>query len=181
MFTRNWSRLLAAFISENSDKIEYKSVTGASNRVSGANNTFLRLGAAGMADAAYLASLYKVRTSYGTHGGVVIGTGTTPPTADDYALSGDIISTFSASASVERFNDENGAGVTATYMITNTGTSDFTIGEIGLIANISHSTYSSSTNTLKALLERTVLDAPVTIPAGGIGQVVYTIRVNYPT
>ena len=30
-------------------------------------------------------------------------------------------------------------------------------------------------------VERTVLETPVTIPAGGVGQVTYTIRMNYPT
>lgn len=29
-------------------------------------------------------------------------------------------------------------------------------------------------------INRTVFDTPVTIAAGGVGQVTYTIRMNYP-
>ena len=73
--------------------------------------------------------------------------------------------------------DESGLTITALYTITNTGSSAFTIGELGLIA----ATYTNVSTNSKCLVERTVLDTPVTIPAGGIGQVEYTITFNYPT
>lgn len=179
MFTKNWLKLLAAVIAENGS-ITYKSVTGTNNTVNKNSFNTLRIGASNMAEEPYMASLDKMRTAYNEYGGVVIGTGTTPPTADDHTLSGSLISDYSFSVAIQRFNDENGAGVTAIYTITNTGTSDFTVGEIGLIANIG-SSVSYTYDGYKALLERTVLDTPLTIPAGGIGQVTYTIRLNYPT
>ena len=111
--------------------------------------------------------------------GAIIGTGTVPPTMDDYCLSGTLITTFTATGAVTKGSDDLGEYLTALYTITNTGTEDFTIGEIGLIG-AGHSGSSSAAN-VKMLLERTVLDEPVTIPAGGVGQVTYTIRMNYPT
>ena len=60
----------------------------------------------------------------------------------------------------------------AVLTITNNNATDITIGEVGIV-------YQGS-NTA-ALLERTVLDSPITIPAGGVSQITYTIRMNYPT
>ena len=122
-------------------------------------------------------NMYFVLTSTGAAtGGVILGTGTTPPTLDDYCLSGDMITTFTYSNSVTVAPGESGVTITALYTITNTGNSAFTIGELGLIA----ATYASASASNKCLVERTVLDTPVTIPAGGVGQVEYTITFNYP-
>ena len=118
-----------------------------------------------------------VLTSTTSSGGVILGTGTTTPTLDDYCLSGDMITTFTYSKNVTVTSDESGVTITALYTITNTGSSAFTIGELGLIA----ATYSSTSTSNKCLVERTVLDTPVTIPAGGVGQVEYTITFNLPT
>lgn len=58
----------------------------------------------------------------------------------------------------------------------NTSSADVTIREIGYYA-----CYDGNTKNSRVLLDRTLLDTPVTIPAGSIGQVVYTITFNYPT
>lgn len=108
--------------------------------------------------------------------GIVIGTGNAAPTIEDYAFSGDIITTFAYSITQTFASDEDGAELTDVLTITNTGSADFTIREIGIVGNPS-----SSGNQKSMLLERTVLDTPVTIPAGGVGQVTYTIRMDYPT
>lgn len=72
--------------------------------------------------------------------------------------------------------DENGE-VIKEYNTT-TGDSAISIGEIGLIASSSNS---YTTADYKALYERTVLDTPVTIEAGGVGIVNYSIKLQYPT
>ena len=122
-------------------------------------------------------SMYYIQTATDSGGGVILGTGTTTPTLDDYCLSGDMITTFTYSKNVTVISDESGVTITALYTITNTGSSAFTIGELGLIA----ATFSSTITSNKCLVERTVLDTPVTIPAGGVGQVEYTITFNLPT
>lgn len=115
----------------------------------------------------------KMWTEYNTNGGVIIGTGDTEPTFDDYKLSGDIISTFTYTSSVTKRVDNEKATISVLYTITNTGTEAFTIREIALKMG-------ESINT-QFLIERSVLDTPVTIEPGGVGQVTYTITFTYPT
>lgn len=118
----------------------------------------------------------SLETANNYNGGVIFGSGTASPTVDDYTMAGELFATGSVSANVERSFDDEGAYWTATYTITNTGDEDFTVGEIGLYAN------SNSTNVKGPfLIERTVLETPITIPAGGVGLVTYNIRLVYPT
>lgn len=116
-----------------------------------------------------------------SRGGVILGTGTTPPTIDDYDLSGALIDGYTYTAFVSSSLIDNGVRISGLYTITNTGTTEFTIGEIGLMANIDGALPNNVAIQYKALLERTVLDTPVTIPAGGVGQVTYTLDIIYPT
>lgn len=125
-------------------------------------------------------SMYNVRTSLGTYGGVIFGDGNAPPTLDDYNLSGNLITSVNATASVKHVNN-NALGakeIRAEYTLTNTGTSSITIREIGLIAAAGGN---NSQSNMKCLLERTVLDEPVTIPRGGSAVIAYTIRMYDPT
>lgn len=112
-------------------------------------------------------------SSYTGGAGVIFGTGDTPPTIDDTRLSGDIVSGFTSSYSQETGVDDEGAYVRTMYTITNTGSEAKTIKEVGLLATVASSTY--------ALIERTVLDEPVTLAAtNGVGQITYTIHYDAP-
>ena len=122
-------------------------------------------------------ALQHIRTNYENRG-VRFGTGNAPATLDDYKLSGDIITTLSGTCAISRGADTNGAYITALYTLTNSGDSDVTVAEVGTFVNINKT---SSSNHAYPMLDRTVLDTPVTIPAGGVGQIVYTITFNYPT
>ena len=174
MFTKNWYRAYAIEIVTTSTKF----INYAGQSTSGyANANHLKLGSTSYSS--NIPALRNVINNLNTNGGVAFGTGNTPPTLDDYKFSGDLITTITGTATVNVAHDDNGLGATALYSLTNTGSSDITIGEIGLIASLESNT--STGSSYKALLERTVLDTPVTIPAGGIGQVTYTIRMNYPT
>ena len=125
--------------------------------------------------------LSKLQTSANSSNGVVLGDGDTPPTFEDYTLAGNLISNFVFTASTSTLKtDDSGATIRALYTITNNNSEAITIKETGLIVNPTQ--FSSSLGAdRKILLERTVLDTPVTIPAGGIGQVEYTITFNLPT
>ena len=103
------------------------------------------------------------------NGGVAFGNGTREPSMNDYTLSGSLVTAFTASALMSKTDNT----ITVTYTLT--ATADITISEIGLFG-----LYYSG-NRYPFVLERTLLDTPVTIPAGGVGQVVYTITLNYPT
>lgn len=126
---------------------------------------------ASWSSARFSLSYINTMTKAPTSNGVVFGDGDKAPTEDDYWLSGNIITTLSGSGTVRKTKDDAGMTVTSSFLLTNSGTSDVTIKEVG---------YCSAYNS-GALLDRTVLDEPLTIPAGGIGQVTYTIRMNYPT
>lgn len=123
-------------------------------------------------------TMKKILTSL-SGSGVVLGTGSTPPTMDDITISGDLITRFAYSAGPIISYGEDGAECTVIYAVTNTGTDAFTVSEIALLYQVY--TSNSGGNGGAFMIDRTVLDEPVTIPAGGIGKVTYTIRMNFPT
>ena len=125
------------------------------------------------ADGAGYPTLKKVRDSYSGNGGIVFGNGDAAPTIDDFALSGDVIpiNTYSVSLTHTVANDKT--TISAVYTITNTGENAMTIKEIAL-------KYGGS-STSQYLIERTVLNTPVTIEPGGVGQVTYTLTLTYPS
>lgn len=170
MFTKNWYK--AIFISQDLIPRKYTNHVGEEYDMS-----WSHIGQIGISsDSSFIPSIYKMRTSLDGGGGVIIGIGTAEPTIDDISLSGDMITTFSYTASVTKELNGDESIIQAVYTITNTGSEEFTIGEIGLTAG----PYGNTSWQFKALYERTVLESPVTIPAGGIGQVTYTIRMKYP-
>lgn len=181
MFTRNfYYGLRATMLSSKLPTIS--EVTGLKN-LAGAlpgNITSIASWAEGIGSSTASASrpsIYFLQTVATSNGGAIIGTGTTPATIDDYKLAGDMITTFTYSKTIKITHDDDKSTITALYTITNTGNAAFTIGEIGLIA----ACYSSgNTAAYRCLVERTVLDSPVTIEAGGVGQVTYTIEINMP-
>ena len=118
--------------------------------------------------------------------GVAFGDGANPVAArSDYALSGSKISTLKGSIDSKGVSESNGVfTANAIYTLTNTGTEEITITEVGLIGLCQGPKADSTNNTIyhvSTLFDHTVLDTPVTIPAGGVGQVEYTITFNYPT
>ena len=109
--------------------------------------------------------------------GVSFGTGTTPATASDYFLEsilGNNKINVSTPSSISFSRYDTYEEYTVTFGVTNKTAEAITISEVGLTAV----PYSYSTASY-ALVDRTVLDAPVTIPAGQSKQITYTIRFNY--
>ena len=113
----------------------------------------------------------------------IFGTGNALPTINDYKLSGEIIKGLSSSNVTttqvfEHVGDVN--KLVTTYTISNTTSSDIIIGEIGIMNTIR--VYYQKSNSydvyVPILLERTALDEPITIPAGGIGRVTYTLEME---
>lgn len=167
MFTKNWYRLISIPIfatSSSSSCSKAVDVTGSSRNL--ASNATL-----------YACSISNnnktVRTSYSTGSGangVMFGTGDTAPTVEDTTLSGSIITGLTISSSFKTVGDnlDDYAEISTVYLVTNTNTEDVTVREIAYVY-------------YGCMMDRTVLDTPVTIPAGGIGQVTYTLRMNYPT
>ena len=102
--------------------------------------------------------------------GVLLGDGDVQPTFDDYKLSGNIITDFSAVTSMSVVETENGLEMTAIYNITNTGSSDITIKEIG------NTRYGGP--NIRILITRDVLSNPVIIAPGNSGIITYKLKIN---
>lgn len=105
---------------------------------------------------------------------LVLGTGTVPPALSDHDLSGSYVRNFSATTyfSSVLSEDDTYCEATSIMTVTNAGSEDVTIGEIGAVYRTAYKT---------VMYDRTLLDVPLTIPAGGIGKITYTIRMVYPT
>lgn len=109
--------------------------------------------------------------------GVSFGNGTAKPTLEDYTYAGDLLTNYSHTYTQTIGSDEQGWFVKTVYTITNTGDEAFTISEVGLTCQ-----YSSVGSYYRTYLyERTLLDEPVTIEAGGVGVVTYIVRFDPPT
>lgn len=174
MFLKNWYRLIALLMGADlGSNIGLINTSG--NKITSTTTTNELLDLTKTGDTYRAPTMATVRTSIGTYPGVIFGTGTTPPTTDDYKLSGKIISTISAKATVTttKANDGNVYTFMGVYEITNTGATAITIGEVALLGGM------SSGSATKYLVERTALDEPVTIPPGGVAQVTYAIRMNF--
>jgi hypothetical protein len=105
-------------------------------------------------------------------GYIVLGNGTTEPTPEDYRLESQITTNLSCdSVSVSR----NTTIKTYTATFSNSGTSPMTITEIGYVSRIIYTyTYFNFVYD-DFLMDRTVLETPITIPAGESRTVTYEL------
>lgn len=178
MLTNNWYKILGAAMAYVSNTVKFTAYDGtATNTISNSYAVSSLKFGDNSSSTPYLGNVLTALPQSNS-AGVIFGNGDTPPTLEDYKLSGDIVSGFTCSAAISKASTDNGISITARYTITNTSSSEIVIKEIGVVSKIMSSNYSG----LKyiGLLDRTVLDTPVTIPAGGVGQVEYTITFNYP-
>lgn len=111
--------------------------------------------------------------------GVVFGTGNTEPTIDDYQMAGEHFVDYTVSHTYENTIDGTTRTLSCRYTLTSTSTESVTIGEVGLSIYAfrksgSYRYYSGF------LIERTALDSPITIPAGGVGIITYTLKFGLP-
>ena len=177
MITKNYYRVLAYLFTRKDNEIRIKNYLGNDKTIPNSSTIFSLAWGLDKNDA-FTASMRYLRSSLGDSSGVILGDGDTPPTPDDYRLAGEIITDFTYSGSLTHVVSDTAITAKAIYTITNTSDTEITIKEVGLMgANFA----SQLTGAQRFLLERTVLDTPVTIPAGGVGQVEYTVTFNYPT
>lgn len=127
-------------------------------------------------------SLHKLVTALNGNC-VMIGTGSTPPTRNDYHLESPITSgiTITNGTITTVRADDDRILMAANYTVQNNVTEDLVISEIGAFANVTGyegATTSQGTVTVTALMERTVFDTPVTIPTGESRIIQYVIRIG---
>ena len=113
--------------------------------------------------------------------GIRVGSGTTAPTEDDYNIQSQIsFSVIDGSATLYDYGvDSSGNPYTQILLaIKNKGSSPFTVSEICYFGNmdVKSSPNASSGGNQAILVDRTVLDTPVEIPAGETAEILYTIK-----
>lgn len=173
MLTRNYWLVYAAMITGNPSGLKYKVYDGSEFDCKKVTQT--SYGSEVLNGIMFNRMDTIVQTVHPT-AGVMFGDGTAAA-KEDYWLSGNTISGISVSSSETVENSEDGCTKTRVYTIVNNNDTDITIREVGYQGHVPTDAY----NNYVALLEHTILDSPITIPAGGVGQVTYTIRMNYPT
>ena len=109
--------------------------------------------------------------------GVSFGTGNTPASISDYALGsilGNTQISVSTPSAVSYSRGDAFDEYSASFGVTNKTDEAITVSEVGLTAK-THPNFDNA----YVLVDRTVLDAPVTIPAHQTKHIAYTIRFNY--
>ena len=107
---------------------------------------------------------------------VEFGNGTTPATTGDYKLDNKITSGIKVTTPSAVTTEQTDSYISWTVTFGVMASTETTISEIGLTAKIA---YSTGIKSAAILVDRTVLDTPITIPAGQSKQITYTIRFNY--
>ena len=99
---------------------------------------------------------------------LVLGTGDTAATAEDYALEDDITASLSnVTQSYTCGADDDSLKVVYSISFTNSTGSDIVIREVGIETDVAD----TSRNKFQILTARQVLNTPITVPAGG-GKVI---------
>lgn len=118
--------------------------------------------------------------SYNTSNGVYFGSGTTPAARTDYALEAPIKSGLTITNPSTFLLDNDGAGkytYSMPFILTNTTATDIIINEVGLFTPVPYYYSSSKYGYYQVLMERTVLDAPVIVPARD--SVLFTYKISF--
>ena len=110
--------------------------------------------------------------------GIFIGSGSTPPTENDYKLENMITSGFTGAVTYSHHMNEGVHSLVYDITITNTSDSPITISEVGYAVTVACASSIGSTSTSNAtiLYDRTVLPTPVTIAAGDFESIRYTLK-----
>ena len=176
MFTKNWYAMIAYSIGMNQDDFKniIRNMEGNDGN-SGSYGTAINL-LNSNSGCPYIGRINDQSIAY-SKSGVIIGSGTTAPTINDYALESRITTPLSSSGTITTTYNDNSVTHTSVFTITNNHTEEITISEIGIF----NSSTAKSGEKYAYLLERTVLETPITISSGGVGQVTYTITINLPT
>lgn len=110
--------------------------------------------------------------------GIKVGAGNTSPGIDDYCLESMITSGLSMTVtSVTRSAIDETPSITLVISVTNTSNSDITIKEIGYQGSVNGTNIKGATSqtTYYPLLDRTLLDSPITIPSNETATISYTL------
>lgn len=169
MVTRNFLNILAMALQAGSDRggVPGRAVNGESRYFNGTLS--------------FLSSPTKDVTKDANAAGISVGTGNTAATEDDWQLESTLTSGINITLTATVYgNDAPGIPyVQYSVTVTNTGSEPITVKEIGYKQTVGSVRYPGAANDSSSkvfLLDRTVLDTPVTIAAGDAGIITYKLR-----
>lgn len=171
MITRNFKNILSAMLARSSGNYGTLPIKGISGKTVYTNT--------GASTASFPFNTATTGfTLISSSGGVHVGTGDTPPTENDYILQSQITSGLSGSVVVSKQIENGMLYLVLDVTLTNTSSDSITIREIGYYQYHMYCTVqgeSGVANNFPFLMERTVLESPVTIPAGDFATIRYKV------
>lgn len=169
MVTRNFLNILAMALQAGSDRggVPGRAVNGEFRYFNGTLS--------------FLSSPTKAVTKDANAAGISVGIGSTAATEDDWQLENTLTTGINITLTETAYgNDAPGIPyVQYKVTVTNTGSDPITVKEIGYKQTVGSVKYPGAPNdsgTIVFLLDRTVLDTPVTIAAGDAGIITYKLR-----
>ena len=171
MITRNLRNLTAMMLQSSSTAFGSLLVRGVNGRSYYAHGVF-----------SFPASRAEAFALNAEAAGVSFGTGSTPATENDINLENTITSgiTVTLTGRVVGCDAPGSPYVQYSFMVFNSLEEPLTIREVGYKQSLKCATTPGRTNSVDVicLLDRTVLDAPLTIAAGDAGVLVYKLKTN---
>lgn len=182
MFTNNWINLTKKiFLGEASTNINAKDTAGQTKTFYGDSRGFQYCLAIGkfLSNPLTWGSIPATSSSTATtYAGVYFGAGATPAAKTDYTLEQMYPKeTFSVSCLASGIMEQTPGQYTyaVDYVLRNNSNETITINEVGLALPCPTSNSTSSVYYQVCLMERTVLDEPVTIPVGESRLITYKL------
>lgn len=172
MLTNNFYQTIRACVVGGMVNSVLKSTTNSTENCFGSN------ACAGNLFIPFYNNLRTVLTTPTYSEGMAFGTGNVPPSLDDYWLSGDLITTVKILLCEVASTEVDGvARNTNAITVQNTSATDtVVINEMGFVSRL----YIKANSTAYCLVDRTVLDTPLTLAPGEQGVITYTFTLNLP-
>lgn len=170
MLTKNWFIFFKNYFASTNDNLQIKAVnTGGTEKVVYGANTHSSL---------FPTIKTALSSNILTDSGICFGDGDTPPTEDDYTLSGShLTGLVSIDTKSESSIDGEDVVFTMHYTLENKGTTAVTVKEVAWVSG--HRI--TMNNNGYFMLDRTLLDSPVTIEPGSVAKITYTRSLTIPT
>lgn len=168
MITRNLKALLSVCLQSSTNVMSFTRAVSVNGDVYYLSNNF-----------AFPASRTETYTLTNTAAGVSFGTGTKSESAEDYQLQNTITSGINVVlTSRETYFNEGKPSLLYRFTITNTSGNSITITEVGYKQTVKGSPTPErvETSDVVCLLDRTLLETPLTIAAGDAGVLVYELK-----
>lgn len=184
MVNNNYYKILAAAFYYDSTTITpffAKDIEGISRQIYRHNNGFLATGngqiISKVIENGYFKGLNKALpqgTGASIYNRIIYGDGSKATSADDTFLSGNQVTSFSISSQTTTCKGTDaGVMIEHSEIIQNTGSSSITISEVAYIDYV----YCGG-KYYNFLLDRTLLDEPITVEAGNTGTITYQLTFN---